>query len=93
MELFVLIHHRRLALHRDTDWRYFRLELTASIGIRGTLVRLDGVVVLLFACHFEFDCRLFRARAHVDIVLGVPQTVLDDSINQRLIAVAGTLTL
>ena len=55
-------------------------ELVLLPGRLGTLVRLDGILVLVLARNIVLLGRLLSTDTHVELVVDIPETVLDETI-------------
>ena len=92
LSLLVLIYNgiRLSAEARDRNRSDFGIKGARRLRRLGTLVRANGIVVLLFAGETVFLGTLLGLQAH-DLLLakGVGQSVLCDAVHQGLVAVFG----
>jgi len=84
-ELLVLLHHHVALFALDRHRHDFLVEQPLCPRLLRALVAEDRVLVLLLsgdAVHFG---GVFRAVAHVDLVVDVPESVDDETVRKRLV--------
>jgi hypothetical protein len=78
---------RRIALAlRDGDGRDFRLELAGVHGGHGLHLALIGELVLVLARHLVLLRDDLGGRAHVVVVVVLPEAVVDHAVHHLLVA-------